>query len=59
MEKINSPIFGETRLPTVEERAAIKKMVDEVPVGVFQELNKNLNERGLLIVIDVKEQPTT
>lgn len=52
-EDIDSPLFGPTQLPTDEERAAIKKFVDELPVGVFQELSKAMNARGLMLSIDV------
>lgn len=47
----NSPIFGETRHATDEEKAAIQRAVEETPVAVFQALNKHMNARGLLIGI--------
>lgn len=52
MNEIDSPIFGKTRMPSDEERAAIRATVQELPVGVFQELNKNLRERGLMLSIE-------
>lgn len=55
MDRFTSQIFGETRKPSEEELAAVKKLVEEVPVCVFQELNKKLNAIGFLIVIDTKD----
>jgi hypothetical protein len=51
-ENFHSPIFGETRHPTVSERDQIAALVETVPVAVFQALNIKLNKRGLLISID-------
>lgn len=50
-EEFNSPIFGRTRNGTPVEREAVSKMVEETPVTVFQELNKALNKRGMMISI--------
>ena len=47
-----SPMFGETRNPTDDERNAIAVSVEETPVAVFQELNKSLNKKGLCILFD-------
>lgn len=49
---MNSPIFGETRIPTDTELKLIKQLVEDVPVGVFGILNKKLNELGFAIKID-------
>jgi hypothetical protein len=49
-----SPLFGETRTPTDEERAILQKFAAEIPVCVFQELNKHCNGIGLMISIDAK-----
>ena len=51
-KEFNSPLFGKTRDATDDERSQIKSFVDDTPVAVFQELNKNLNARGLCIMID-------
>jgi len=53
---IDSPLFGPTEFPTDEEREQIKRFVDAVPVGVFQELNKAFNARGLMISIRALEE---
>lgn len=51
---INSPIFGETSLPSDQEREIIKGLIAEFPVSVFQELNKKFNEIGMCILIDAR-----
>ena len=51
IKTFNSPIFGETRDGSDDEIAQIAKAVSEIPVTVFQELNKKMNERGLCILI--------
>ncbi len=56
IQTFNSPVFGETRHGTEDERVQISKAVAETPVTVFQELNKKLNERGLCISIMAKEE---
>ena len=55
-EKFNSPIFGETRHGSDDERKQIAKAVAETPVTVFQELNKKMNELGLFISITAKTE---
>lgn len=55
-QTFNSPIFGETRHGSDDERTRIAKAVAETPVTVFQELNKKLNERGFCISIISKEE---
>jgi hypothetical protein len=48
-----SPIFGPTRGASEEEKASLQKMVEDVPVAVFQALNRKLNERGLCLSIEL------
>lgn len=55
-ETFNNPIFGETRHGSEDERAQIAKIVAEIPVTVFQELNKKLNERGFCISIAINRE---
>lgn len=55
-QTFNSPVFGETRHGSDDERAQIAKAVADTPVTVFQELNKTLNERGLCISIMSKDE---
>ena len=52
---INSPIFGKTRLPDDHERKGIKFVIEDCPLGVFQELNKYLNTKGFMISIKPME----
>ena len=54
-DKFNSPIFGETRNGSDDERARVAEFVKDIPVTVFQELNKALNARGLCIAISSKK----
>lgn len=51
-EFFNSPVFGYIKHATKEERELVCKLVNEIPVAVFQELNKILNEQGRCIHID-------
>lgn len=55
-ETFKSPIFGETRHGSDDERAQIAQIVAETPVTVFQELNKKMNERGFCISIMSKDE---
>ena len=50
--QFTSRVFGDTRDPTPEEVAAVEKLVADVPVTVFQHLNRSLNARGLLLAIE-------
>ncbi len=50
---IDSPLLGRSRLPTDQERSALAESVADMPVAVFQELNKALNARGFAIHIDI------
>lgn len=54
-QKFNSPIFGETRHGSNDERAYITKAVEEIPVTVFQELGKKLNALGFMLTIISKD----
>jgi hypothetical protein len=51
-DKFESPIFGITRYASDYERHIIREYVQQVPVTMFQELNKELNKRGFCILID-------
>lgn len=46
-------MLGRTKLPTEDERSEIKKIVEDCPLGVFQELNKYFNSIGKMISIIV------
>jgi hypothetical protein len=48
---IQSPMLGEVRMATEEQRALIADLASAVPLSVFQELNKVLNVRGFLLTI--------
>lgn len=50
-DKINSPVFGETRHANYRELLSIALIVEETPMSVFQELNKKLNKLGFMITI--------
>lgn len=50
---IESPMLGRSRVPDDAERAAVAETVADMPVAVFQELNKAFNARGLMLHIDV------
>lgn len=52
-EGFNSPIFGPTRRATEDELIQIAKLMDDVPVAVFQALNKRMNSLNLMISIDI------
>jgi len=58
MNLISSPLFGETREATDDERSRIASEVRDIPVAVFQELNKALNERGLMLSVTTTESST-
>lgn len=53
-EAFDSPMLGATREPFEHEAAEIQKLVRDVPVAVFQALNRAFNERGLMLSIDKK-----
>ncbi|MGB8517042.1 MAG: hypothetical protein WCD45_04045 [Gallionella sp.] len=55
-KKFTSPIFGETRDCSDDERAQVAKLVADVPVTVFCELGKKFNELGLCISIITKAE---
>jgi len=51
---IDSPILGDhTKIPSDVEREKIKVLVEDCPLGVFQELNKYLNKKGKMLSISV------
>jgi len=52
---IDSPILGRTKLPAESERRKIKEMVEDCPLGVFQELNKYFNSIGKMMNIGITE----
>lgn len=51
-----SPIFGTARLPTEEEIEQLRQLVTQVPVAMFQELNRRLNGRGFCMSIATLEE---
>ena len=53
---VNSTILGRTKSPSTEERMAIVFMVEDCPLGVFQELNKYFNSRGLSLIINIDKK---
>lgn len=53
-EYINNPILGKQKVPTEEERLLIKNIVEDCPLGVFQELNKHFNSIGLQLLINTR-----
>ena len=48
-------IFGESRELDEEEFLLLRRIIDEAPVKVFQEFNKKIREKGLIITIDSAE----
>lgn len=48
---INSPVFGPTRKANEHELHEIERMCREIPVAMFQGLNKAFNARGFCIAI--------
>lgn len=46
MEKINSPIFGESIIPSRAQELMIKGMVENSPVAVFKALNDAIYKSG-------------
>jgi len=44
-------IFGESRDLDEEESLMLRKIITEAPVKVFQEFNKKISEKGLMITI--------
>lgn len=54
--EFNSPLLGKTREPTTSEEKAIDGLIQQTSLGVFQGLNRFLNERKLLLSIDTKQE---
>ena len=50
-----SGIFGVCQEPHEDELEKLIELIEEFPVAAFQVLNRNLNQRGLRIQIDVAE----
>ena len=55
-DEFDSPLFGRTRRATDAESATLACMAKEIPVAMFQALNRMFNERGLCISIVKKEE---
>lgn len=57
MEKINSPIFGESIVPSRAQELVIKGVVENSPLAVFTALDEFMNSKGYeLFVIKNNEQ---
>lgn len=53
-----SPVFGKTRNAYMSEIERIRRLIREVPVTVFGELNRELNKRGLcLSIAELPQEP--
>ena len=50
-ESFVSPIFGPTVHGNTDDRAVLDKYAEEIPVTMFQSLNKAFQERGLMLSI--------
>lgn len=48
---VDSPLLGKTKVPTESDIIEIKKIVEDCPLGVFQELNKYFNTKQLCLNI--------
>ena len=55
-EVIQTPLMGEVRVATEEQRCLIADLAAAVPITVFQELNKRLNLRGFMLTIQSVEE---
>jgi len=52
----NSPLFGEVRNATDQEKEDINYLLERTPQTVFGLLNKKLNTLGYIITIDTKRE---
>jgi len=60
METINSKIFGSVVLLDKNENTfiALKALIEQYPVNAFGIINRQLNTKGFLCVIDVLPEPS-
>ena len=53
---MKSPLFGEVREPSDQDKEDIAFLLEEIPQTVFGMLNKQLNTLGYIITIDVRKE---